>query len=239
MNSLIVSLFLSLSSLAIFAWFTARSVRRHVHPDRRRDLTLANADRPQDLEAWLKKNVLEPDRRFSYTIALGFPAIFVAGLSFPSGWANGAVLVLGVAWLHFAVSLPVCAATILAFGARACRMGRELQGQVFGIATIAGAASPFIAPVLIYVCFEILDSALPAIFPLGGGGVIRESIISFAWVAGVAIPLLLQVAASFMALPRAGKAFVRAYPWSEETEVAEPRPSIEKPPRTTEPLRWN
>lgn len=239
MNSLIVSLFLSLSSLAIFAWFTARSVRRHVHPDRRRDLTLANADRPEDLEVWLKKNVVEPDRRLTYTIVLGFPGLFLAGVSIPSGWANGALLVVGVAWFHFAVSLPVCAATILAFGARACRMGRELPGQVFGIATIAGAASPFIALFLIVVSYGVLTQIPYLNRPSSEFGTLHTMLLYIFEIGGIGIIFLLQIATLFKALPRAGKAFVRAYPWSEETEVAEPRPSIEKPPRTTEPLRWN
>lgn len=193
---------LSLLALLGFAWRVAERVREHIHPTRRRDLTLAGADRPEDLELWLKQNVW----RVSSPLAMGllivalalFTAPFVMRLDVPPRGAVVGALVL--AWFHFALSVQVCAAMVVLLAAKACKERRELSPAASIAATLLGALAPLIAPILIYAGSRFLNGAVPT-----------------AWTFLLLLfgPFILQLAALTTTVPLAQSVFIRDYPWSE------------------------
>ncbi len=200
--SITASLSLSLLALMFFAWGVMWRVRQHTQPDCRRDMTLACADKPAELEAWFyaKVNIVTAPVKIGVGVVVPAMMLIVTFTPMDISLQGHALAILGLGWFHFAVSLPACAATILLFGAWACRNRRELPGGVFVVAALAGALSALAGPTLMYLLassFGNIDSAF-----------LLAILVIF-------IPAVAMLSVTVLPLVVAQKLLAREYPWSE------------------------
>ena len=206
---------LSVLALLVYAWSVERIVCRRVHPDFRRDLALAGADTPDDLGVWLKQHIW--NSRQILPVLIGIPAaLVIVHFALPDHLPRWKLLgALIVAYGHFALSVQVCAATVLFFGIRACRNNRESAGGGFVVASCVGAITPLIFMVLLTLGFPLLESIVGY---LQAAQVLPSTVRAVERVGEyliVGLALTLQGAALFLTLPYAQRMFARAYPWQE------------------------
>lgn len=207
----------SVLGLLLTAHRVARGLGVAVHPDRRRDLTLAGCDKREDIAAWLSPLLWETRGPMLFFVGLAGMTVTTAGFAIlenRQGTAGAAVVAAFAAAAHYAFSLPAANATLLVFASRACHDNRELSPWAFLAAGLFGAFSSLIGVfgVLITVGLAIFVADLPggevggnlpdfvedgllAVFPCIAGGIQILTLVPF--------PI------------RAYQGFIRAYPWAE------------------------
>ena len=211
------SLIFSFALLLAVAAVIERPLRHFVHPDVRRDLTLADAVRPQDISAWLLANLWRPTRLVAFGIVFAPPLFCCVLFAFWEGADFGDLARwLVLAAIHLALSIPPCAATLLLLAKRACDRRRGLLGGAFIVAAAVGAVTPFIPWTALTLLAQLLELGVSPLAPGGPGFFVAAGMIALLVFAGMALGLAVQFWLAFGVYNAAERAFVRAYPWRED-----------------------
>jgi hypothetical protein len=198
-------------ALCVLIWFShalTKIFQREVDPMRRRDLTLANAENAEAVEA-----------RFSFGGKFAFRVAIAILSALCCFGATGLVVTMSGDVLsenHFATGLaigllfgavPMCHGTIALFAARACRLNRPLSSA----AMLAGV----LIPVGILIQFPILVGILAYLFEWDYADSLLGILLLFAAFGVGSISMMIPFLA-FALLPIIGvKKFLKAYPYTE------------------------
>jgi hypothetical protein len=184
------------------------ALNREIQPTRRRDLTLACASDPKELERRLSAALSKSLRPTMILLACGF-AVSVAvtlialyGSPLPG---PGKRIMRGIlfGYAYTLPSLPFCTAVCLWSAARACRLRTLIHPATIIVATIVGASALPLLFLWVGVWHYLFGEVAP--------GIVSGALLLL-W---VAVTVILSLLALFVPPSWAWNRLAKAYPYSE------------------------
>ena len=198
-------------ALFVLVWFAhalTRVFQREVEPTRRRDLTLANAERLGELHIRIS--------RVPEQIVRGAIALLVLGLCVEI-WSSGMSITvhlmltcfsMGLATISLVTSIPICRGVIAYLATRACIANQQLHEN----ATLAGVVAPLV------LLSQFCALATLSQYWFARSTVLGHEFLAWFFLVGIVIPLFsgLFLMYTSLAFPKfAIRQFLKAYPYSE------------------------